>query len=500
MDNSAVPACSCPVAGWCERHKTQKNAKAHEVCQTNPVFRAEWDRRASVVVAYKAEKAAAPPAEPKAKGCATTPCGKSLRQRLKNVWNLGWNFAAATKEWAGKGFRTTTEEQYEERRAICSACPSGLLTSSGQCGQGPPFDEGCGCIVALKAAIVAPGKGDCPKGHWPKLWPVPVEPAKPQPRVIRPTKPTTPAKIDIESPDAPRLILMSIRKGLGDTMSFRTVLRHIHALRPAWTVDVLCHPYHRSAFEGLCRQVTHVEPKRGDSAYQTYWTPNFMRPKRCYTGHPSNTTQMFLRDFCRLTPQAALCGYGTLAPTGEELEAARRFVEPLGERIIVWHSKGRSFPNAKNPTPEEWEPFVQRALDLGYSLVALDFDKNNELALKHSLPRVDADTPGFGESCQHATALAALLSMASLYVGVDSGPLHVAGACEVPAIGVWMKHHPAHSYNLAENVLHLVPADHARYLPITDRDAGLEVFKEHYRHATYTNLAKGLVERLEEIQ
>lgn len=37
------PACSCPVAGFCNRHLIQKNEQWHKLCQTNPNYRAAWD-------------------------------------------------------------------------------------------------------------------------------------------------------------------------------------------------------------------------------------------------------------------------------------------------------------------------------------------------------------------------------------------------------------------------------------------------------------------------
>src|SRR6266849_6473300 len=67
----------------------------------------------------------------------------------------------------------------------------------------------------------------------------------------------------------------------------------------------------------------------------------------------------------------------------------------------------------------------------------------------------------------------------ALMIGVDSGPLHVAGATTTPTIGVWTRHHPIHFFDLANNVLHLVPGDHEKYAPGPD---AIDYFTKYYRH------------------
>ena len=70
-------------------------------------------------------------------------------------------------------------------------------------------------------------------------------------------------------------------------------------------------------------------------------------------------------------------------------------------------------------------------------------------------------------------------------MGVDSGPLHVAGATATPAVGVWTGHHPVHFFDLGPNVTHLVPGDHAR---LAAGPGALRYFEENYRHRVYRQL------------
>jgi hypothetical protein len=92
-----------------------------------------------------------------------------------------------------------------------------------------------------------------------------------------------------------------------------------------------------------------------------------------------------------------------------------------------------------------------------------------------------------GTGTGDAEGLAALIELATLMIGVDSGPLHVAGATTTPTLGVWLRHHPLHYFGLADNVTHLVPENHAALLR-GDRAAGEAFFRAHYRHQTYRDL------------
>jgi ubiquinone/menaquinone biosynthesis C-methylase UbiE len=84
-----------------------------------------------------------------------------------------------------------------------------------------------------------------------------------------------------------------------------------------------------------------------------------------------------------------------------------------------------------------------------------------------------------------AGPLAALSEAATLLIGVDSGPLHVAAATTTPTLAVWTQHHPIHFFDLADNVTHLVPGDHTRFAAGA---AALRYFHANYRHRTYKQL------------
>jgi FkbM family methyltransferase len=419
------------------------------------------------------------------------------------LFETAWGFAKSIAYWTARGFKTTTQEQYEERRAICRSgphgkCPSGqLVVTLGmveRCGK-------CKCVVALKAGLVQnDGKSDCPLGHWPAIelaaesagdedQSEPLEDCRIK-LVTREPAPFESAPSETAVDLTERTVCLTILKGLGDSMCFRSALMHLARFRPRWKVDVLTHVYHRSLFQGLCERVLEQPPDH--SQYDVLHQPGFMRPRQCYVKVPCNTTQLFLLSILGVTPSAELSTYGQLSPSDQEVEYADRWLAPYGNVVLI-HQRGRSFPTAKNPPGSTWGQLTQKVRDMGYTPVVVNFDGNAELHGAVSLSAGNYHQP------QHGTSLAALISRCTLFVGVDSGPLHVAGATATPTIGVWLNHHPAHSYNIADNVTHLVPRNHVQFLPRKNRTFGGRVFDDHYRYRIYDDLGGDLASTAERL-
>lgn len=75
-----------------------------------------------------------------------------------------WNYLANTAAWLRGGARTVSSEDFARRKAICEACPSGMLRSTDR----GPRCGACGCWIDRKAArLVHTAESDCPLGHWP---------------------------------------------------------------------------------------------------------------------------------------------------------------------------------------------------------------------------------------------------------------------------------------------------------------------------------------------
>ena len=153
---------------------------------------------------------------------------------------------------------------------------------------------------------------------------------------------------------------------------------------------------------------------------------------------------------------------------------------------VLIHYQGNTSGERKN-LPHELIEEVCDVIRAAHCVpVILDWDQRSPLVDQQTIFNPGKDHPLWrGTGTGDAELLAALIAQSRLMIGIDSGPLHVAGAVNTPAIGVWTGHHPAHFFDPAEHVLHLVPGDHAA------KAAGpgtLKYFTEHYRHRAYKQL------------
>ena len=302
-----------------------------------------------------------------------------------------------------------------------------------------------------------------------------------------------PWSYDPGEPLSPQLerVRFVLHKGLGDAVCFRGALEILQREWPDLAIEVEHLAWHGDLFRDF--------PKTSLASAHAY--VQFMRPHRGLAGCASNTSNGFLVDVCGLDPaRIGPIPYYRLEPAVEHYELARQFLNRHvrdGRRAVLIHPQGRSFAQWKNPPAERFLPLVETCEALGYTPLVIDFDHVSPLAGMTGATVIDHHT--FPARADHASHLAALISLSALYVGVDSGPLHVAGMTSTPAIGVWLAHHPAHSYDCAANVIHLVPGDHDRYLPEQGREHVLEFFHKHYRHRVYRDLAVSLARLAEEL-
>jgi len=208
-----------------------------------------------------------------------------------------------------------------------------------------------------------------------------------------------------------------------------------------------------------------------------------------------------MREVFELAPIEKLCRY-VIKPPDAAFEIAHRYLRQickvsLGDDcrypVVLLHYQGNTSADYKDLPHELARDLCDRILEAGAVPVILDWDDRSPLPDGKRIhnPRVDLelwDGMGTGD----AAVLAALTELSTLMVGVDSGPLHVAGATSTPTIAVWTGHHPLHYMALADNMTHLVPENH-RELLRGDQDVGEAYFRDHYRYQAYSNLEDELV-------
>lgn len=150
--------CECPVAGYCQRHKMQKDETMHALCsgqrgQAGWKYFAAWEAGKLGATAPANANTNPPVFEHGAtaivQGCSG--CGGPVAR--PSIVERATNAMSAAMRFVGDGLQTATPEEQSDRRMICAECP---LNNAGQC-------DGCGCFLNLKTTMRLE---ECPAKKW----------------------------------------------------------------------------------------------------------------------------------------------------------------------------------------------------------------------------------------------------------------------------------------------------------------------------------------------
>ena len=315
---------------------------------------------------------------------------------------------------------------------------------------------------------------------------VPVSPA-----FQNPIPPSTP----------PMIVLITFRHGLGDAVQLSIVLKHLKKYRPDWIVDVAALVGKHTACQGLCRRVYILERESPPCCeYAQRFNLDWDECHTAYADSPSTKAERCLREVFKVTPDPELCTY-TIHRSEEALSLARWYLEQICQvtpgpngryPVVLIHYEGNTSGDRKNLPTAMIRGLCEDILAEHHVPVILDWDGRSPIADGVRIHNPDAHAQLWkGTGTGDAESLAALTELSSLMIGVDSGPLHVAGATSTPTIGVWTEHHPLNYFAHADNVTHLVPRAHGRFLR-GDQSTGEAYFNAHYRCLVYDDLEIGL--------
>ena len=219
-----------------------------------------------------------------------------------------------------------------------------------------------------------------------------------------------------------------------------------------------------------------------------------------YADSPSTKAERCLREVFNLTPIRELCRYSV--EVGDEARhIARKYFERTCKvsagtngryPVALIHYEGNTSRRLKDIPTNIVGHVCAQILELGHVPVILDWDRRTTLAEGAEIHNPDANCELWkGMGTGDAEVIAALTELATLMIGIDSGPLHVAGATTTPTLGVWTRHHPLHYFGLAYNVTHLVPRDHAELIR-GNAGIGEAYFNANYRCHFYDDLDETL--------
>lgn len=302
-------------------------------------------------------------------------------------------------------------------------------------------------------------------------------------------------------------VLLKFRHGLGDAVQLTAVLRHLRHYHPNWQIDVAALPGKHTAFIGLCnKRFVLGEHAMDETSYGRVVDLAWEECATCFPDWPSTKVERCMIEVFDLTPIPEFCGY-EIHIRDEVFAKVKRYLRQVcrvdaGDDgrfpVVLLHYQGNTSAEYKNLSHDVARQVCDRVIRAGFVPVILDWDNRSPLPDGKRIhnPHVDLDIWG-GIGTGDAEVLAALIQLSALMIGVDSGPLHVAGATATPTLAVWTKHHPLHYFGLANNVTHLVPESHQELLR-GDRAIGAKYFEANYKFRTYQQVATELLNKVGE--
>jgi hypothetical protein len=170
--------------------------------------------------------------------------------------------------------------------------------------------------------------------------------------------------------------------------------------------------------------------------------------------------------------------------------------------VVILHYQGWSNRHKKDLTDWQAEEMCDMVFRAGRIPVIVDLNRFSPLPDGKRIFSPAVHDPLWGGTGHgDAEVLAALIAQAEAFVGVDSGPAHVASATDTPALVCWRMHHPLQYHDPAANTVHLIPEHWRGMEPINGDSAMASYFEANYGHFTYDGeygLASGTVRWLAE--
>jgi len=304
-------------------------------------------------------------------------------------------------------------------------------------------------------------------------------------------------------------LLLRMRHGLGDNAQFTIVMRHIQHYFPDWVVDMEVGRGKQSYFKNSANKIflrwRKSEPPAPEDVYDTRTYENLLdvdwpTPECCSEDVPSTKPTAFIKNYLHVEPVEDFYKGYDVSITSDEMRLADNYVKTLPDRpFVIIHYLAKTLKFAKSLTHADAMFICKQVLKRKCTPVILDWKSESPLPDQRTIFNPGCDDPIWGgEKLSSAGAIAALINKAKLYIGVDSGPLHVAGCTKTPTLAIWHGHHPINFYDLCDNVTHLVPAvaKGLKYIKGKNKAVGRDYFEQSYNHIYYKHLGRELIEQI----
>lgn len=253
---------------------------------------------------------------------------------------------------------------------------------------------------------------------------------------------------------------MFLITGFGDACQFTSVIKHIKANVPNVQIDIVCGYGKHSCFHGLVDNVftSQVGSSSYDQVFNHVWSENY----NSYVDYPATKTVKCIAETLKLITYEDLLTY-TINIGQEAKNKVKQYLSSLPSKkgYVTIHYEGNTATGDKNISHDKIKLLCGFLIKNNYIPIILDWDNRSHLPDQSTIfcPNTKDSLWG-GNGTGDAEIIAALIDQCVLFIGVDSGPLHVAMSTKTPTIGLWTKHHPIHYADFSNNTIHLIPKNH----------------------------------------
>jgi ADP-heptose:LPS heptosyltransferase len=274
--------------------------------------------------------------------------------------------------------------------------------------------------------------------------------------------------------------------GLGDTVQYSVVFKHLAKYRPDWIIDVRAPRDAHVALVGLCSRVMHhdepeLPPDNYDQTADLHIWENYIR----FSDRPSNKVTYCLKQTFNLDYDHSLGRYEVHVPV-EAKQKAWRFLRTINAdqneqhkfKAVILHYEGSSNKNRKNLAHWQAEEICQVIRDMGRVPIIFDWDARSSLPDQKTV-----FCPG--RAASDASVIAGMIGSVEAFIGVDSGPGKIASATDTNSLICWTNHHPLQYHDPAPFTTHLIRKDWAQMPPIEGDEKMAAYFEDHYAFQTY---------------
>jgi len=213
---------------------------------------------------------------------------------------------------------------------------------------------------------------------------------------------------------------------------------------------------------------------------------------------PATKVTKALTEVFHIEPDPELFEYPKIPIPSHNDSAAEKYIKKLPpHKCVGIHYQGNTSAWNKNIDDDIMRHICNFITHHNYNVIILDWDGRSVLPNTRTIFCPGKKDPIWdGKGTGNAATIAALMNRFELFIGIDSGPLHIAGCTNTPTIGIWTHHHPIHFFDFADNVLHMLPKDAIKNIHARDIKSVNKFFQDNYQHKYYGNLKKDLMDAI----